>query len=419
MSLKKIFCGALAASMIFSAAVFAAPEDSANAKLAKIEIDTYGAEQSGALLDRISRLEKSYNGQNMNGNMNARIEAIYNDLYENSTEPGILAKVNALEWNISHEVQSGGVDKRLVALENSILGKVSEGTFNERIRALAKASYGAEILPITQIQIPMNTLIKVATTVPVGSKILQEGDTIPIKVIDDVFVDGTLVFVKGLTGEGSVTNVHRAKNIFSNGKIEVDFHTLKAIDGQDVKIFVGVEAIDAMTADSMARGLSLIGQTFSGKNKAIEGVFVRGKNIDLPAGVEMYVQIKTPIVIYGVKSTNGSLAGLSPEEMNIPPTPTSEPTVEPTVEPTPPTESTLPSESELSPEEMNVKPPVVEEPPVEEPPVDEPILERVDPEPSAPSKPAPTQEPNVEPRPDEGKTLDGHDGEVIEIFDED
>ncbi|MBE8951278.1 MAG: hypothetical protein SR3Q1_11940 [Quinella sp. 3Q1] len=398
MNWKKIFCGALAASMIFSASVFAASEDSANDKLAKIEIDTYGTEQSGALLDRISRLEKSYNGQNMNGNMNARIDAIYNVLYENDTEPGILAKINALEWNVSHEVKSGGVDTRLTALENSILGKSTDGTFNERIRALAKASYGEEILPIMLTPLSANLLIKVATTVPVGSKTLQEGDTIPIKVVEDVFVDGNLVFARGLPGEGTVINVHRAKNIFSNGKIETDFHTLKAIDGQDVKICAGVEALDAMTADSMARGLSLLGQTFSGKNKQIEEVLVRGKNIDLPAGVELYVQIKTPIVVYGVKQTSGGLTGLSPDEMS-----TGTPAVQ--------TEPTAPSESELSPEEMNVTPPKEEQPPASE----EPILVQVDP---APPKPAPTQEPPAEPRPDEGKTLEGYDGEIIEIFDE-
>lgn len=79
MSWKKFFYGALAASLIFSASIFGnvAAEESANAKLARIEIDTYGAEQSGAILDRISTLEKSYSGQNMSGNMNARIEAIY------------------------------------------------------------------------------------------------------------------------------------------------------------------------------------------------------------------------------------------------------------------------------------------------------------------------------------------------------
>ena len=155
MSWKKFFCGAVAASMIFSASTFClAADNSANAKLAKIEIDTYGAEQTGAILDRISQLEKSYSGRNMTGNMNARIEAIYDTLYDNSAEPGILAKVNVLEWNLNHEVALGGIDTRLVALENQIMGKTLTGTFNERIRELAKASYGAEILPIAQVQIP-------------------------------------------------------------------------------------------------------------------------------------------------------------------------------------------------------------------------------------------------------------------------
>ena len=392
MSWKKIFCGALAASMIFSASVFAA-EESANEKLARIETDTYGSEQSGAILDRISRLEKNYSGQNMNGNMNARIDAIYDILYNNDVGPGVLAKINALEWNFNHEVQTGGVDKRLATLENAILGKMSEGSFNDRIRALAKASYGEEILPITLIPLPENTLIKVVTTVPVGSKTLQAGDTIPIEVAEDVFVDGGLVFAKGLPGEGSVTNVRRAKHIFSNGKIEVDFHTLKAIDGQSVNTYTGVEAIDAMTAASMGRGLSLLGQTFSGKNKEIEEVLVRGKNIDLPAGVELYLQIKTPIVVYGVKTTGGGISNLLPDE----------------------TSTLTPDETgTLTPDEMGTLTP--DEQIVTPPSEPEEVIVQVDPE---PTKPAPTAEPKVEPRSDEGKTPDGYDGEIIEIIDED
>ena len=404
MSWKKIFCGALAASMIFSASVFAAPEDSANAKLAKIEIDTYGTEQSGALLDRISRLEKNYSGQNMTGNMNARIDAIYNVLYENATSPGILAKVNALEWNIDHEVQKGGIDRRLEVLENKILGRTSDENFNNRIRALAKASYGEEILPITTVTVPAETLIKVATTIPVGSKTFQEGDTIPIEVVEDVYIDGTLVFARGLSGEGTVVNVRRAKNIFSNGKIETDFNKLKSIDGQDVVTYTGVEAVDAMTADSMARGLSLLGQTFSGKNKEIEEVLVRGKNIDLPSGVELYVQIKTPIVIYGVKQSTGTvkLPTIAENEIDT----TSPPETQPAVEPEPQN-----PESGLLPDEMTATaPPEVEQQPAE----DNSIIVQVDPEPSAPPKESP-----AEPRHEEGKNLDGHDGEIIEIFDED
>lgn len=392
MSWKKMICGALAASMIFSASVFcsAAADESANAKLARIETDTYGSEQSGAILDRISRLEKSYSGKNMTGNMNARIDAIYTILYDNDSEPGILAKINALEWNVNHEVESGGVDRRLASLENIILGKVTEGNFNQRIRALAKASYGQEILPIVQIPIAENTLIKVVTTVPVGSKTLQEGDTIPIKVAEDVFVDGGLVFARGLPGEGVVTNVRRAKHIFSNGKIEADFYTLKAIDGQDVKIFTGIEAVEEMTAASMARGLSLLGQTFSGKNKELEEVLVRGKNVDLPAGVELYVQIKTPIVVYGVKATGSGIADLAPDE-----TQTLTPDETQTLEPD--------DSYSLEPDEETATPPSDTEE----------VIKQVDPEPSKPAPPA-----SVEPRPQEGKTTDGYDGEIIEIIDE-
>lgn len=309
MGLKKFLCGALAATMIFSASMFcsAAAPESVNAKLARIEVDTYGAEQSGALLDRISRLEKSYSGRNMSGNMNARIEAIYDILYNNDVAPGVLAKLNALEWNVNHEVASAGVDLRLAALENQILGKTSDATFNERIRALAKASYGAEILPISQIQIPANTLIKIETTMPVSSKTMQEGDIIPVRVVEDVFIENQLVFARGLPGEGNITKVVRAKNIFSNGKIETDFYTLKTIDGQDAQIFTGIESVEMMTNNSMARGLSLIGQTFSGKNKDLEEFLVRGKNIDLPAGIELYVQIEQPIVVYGVRTDGGGI----------------------------------------------------------------------------------------------------------------
>ena len=374
MSWKKIFCGVVAASMIFSASTFCSAADgSANAKLAKIEIDTYGAEQSGAILDRISQLEKSYSGHNMAGNMNARIEAIYDTLYDNSAEPGILAKVNVLEWNLNHKVALGGIDTRLVALENQILGKTLTGTFNERIRELAKASYGAEILPIAQVQIPANTLIKVVTTAPVSSKALQEGDTIPVKVVSDIFVDGNLVFANGLPGEGTVTRIVRAKNIFSNGKIETDFNKLKSLDGQDVKTFTGDEAIAEMTNNEMGRGLSLIGQTFSGKNKDMEEVFIRGKNIELPAGIELFVQIKEPVVVYGLRNSGGYVAPIVEKPTEVAPPKDVELVVE-----TPPE-----SYPGLEPDDYNLKP---------------------------------TEE--VEPRPEEGKTLEGSDGELIEIVDE-
>ena len=326
----------------------------------------------------------------MSGNMNARIEAIYDILYDNSAGPGILAKINSLEWNVNHEVASGGIDARLSALENQILGKTSEGTFNERIRTLATASYGEAILPIAQVQIPANTLIKIETTAPAGSKYLQEGDILPVRVIEDVFIDGNLVFARGLPGEGTVTRVVRAKNIFSNGKIETDFNKLKTIDGQTAATYTGIESIEEMTAKNMARGLSLVGQTFSGKNKDMEEVFVRGKNIDLPAGVELYVQIREPIVVYGVRTSgNGLYFDNTAVNQSAPTQPIQQ------QPPAPATDQQF-GNGGLSDDEMNAQPPAELPPPVNAQP--------------------PAQSTAPAPPPADNKPVD--DGEIIEIIDE-
>ena len=418
MSLRKFFCGVLAAAMIFSASTLCtAADDSATAKLARIEMDTYGYEQVGAILDRISRLEKSYSGQSVSGNMNARIDAIYKILYDNTDQPCVLAKVNALEWNINHEVKSGGVEKRLVALETAILGRMSDGTFNSRIRALAKASFGEEILPIEQVQIPVNTLIKVETLVPASSKTMQAGDSLPFRVIEDIFVDGKLVFVTGLPGEGTVINVHRARNIMSNGKLEVDFHTLQTIDGQSAKTFAGVESVEQMKLQEMGRGLSLVGITFSGKTAGMEEVFMRGKNIDVPAGILLYIQTKEPLTVYGVTTSGGISIAEQPTQPVTQPQDVEQPrpveeiqTVdEPIQQPTQPTVNEQP------------KPVTQPKPPVEEPgdlSDDEKVAvaPQPEPEPKPEPKPAPVNENKPAPAPKPAPET--NDGEVIEIYDE-
>ena len=412
MSLRKFFCGVLAAAMIFSASTLCtAADDSATAKLARIEMDTYGYEQVGAILDRISRLEKSYSGQSVSGNMNARIDAIYKILYDNTEQPCVLAKVNALEWNINHEVKSGGVEKRLVALETAILGRMSDGTFNSRIRALAKASFGEEILPIEPVQIPANTLIKVETTVPASSKTMQPGDSVPVRVVEDIFVDGKLVFVTGLPGEGTVINVHRARNIMSNGKLEVDFHTLQTIDGQSAKTFAGVESVEQMKLQEMGRGLSLVGITFSGKTAGMEEVFMRGKNIDVPAGILLYIQTKEPLTVYGVTTSGGISIAEQPTQPVTQPQDVEQPrpveeiqTVdEPIQQPTQPTVNEQP------------KPVTQPKPPVEEPgdlSDDEKVAVAPQPEPEPKPEPKPAPKPEPKPAPET------NDGEVIEIYDE-
>lgn len=279
--------------------VFAA--DSVTEKLIQMEIETYGREQPGALLDRINHLEKEYTGQNMRGNLNVRIDSVYEILYGNAGTPSVLAKINAIEWNAYNEVSGNSIQDRLMRLEREIFGKTSKETFIKRIDAIAKASFGDEQIPLVEMQIAKDILIKVVLAENVDSRTLQAGDLVDIKVAENVFVDGKLIFAKGLPGKGKVENVRKAgaKGItVKNGKILIDFYALSSIDGNEVNIFVGEESKNEMIIQEMVGGASLVGMNL---NDQWNKIMVHGKNLEIPAGTELYVQIERNSELYGLQ----------------------------------------------------------------------------------------------------------------------
>lgn len=279
--------------------VLAAADSSANSKLVQMEIDTYGTEQTGALLSRINRLEKDFGGANLQGNLNTRIDAIYEILYGNIGEPSILAKINALEWNVYHEVSGENIINRLNKLENEILGRTSTEHFVKRINTLAQASFGTEQIPLEEIQIPNNLLIKVEILENLASRTLQEGDLVNIKVTENVYLDGNLIFAKGLRGKGTVTSVRKAKGwTGANGKIVIDFYSLNCIDGTNIEIFVGENSKIEMKIKGMIEGAALVGMNL---NDDWNKFMVHGKNLEIPAGTQLFVQTKKNVNLYGLQ----------------------------------------------------------------------------------------------------------------------
>ena len=238
----------------------------------------------------------------------ARIDAIYDEVYTNSTSPSVLMNLNAIEWNINHETSLRSVQERVSEMEVALLGKTAEGTFQKRISALSEASFDTKEIPVTPVSVPANTLIKVALVTPVNAKNLKVGDTIEYQVAEDVFVGDVLVFTKGSRGEGTVTKVKQAKNFGRNAAVDIDFKNTKALDGTYVTTFIGEEAKKEMQHLAMAAGASLAGIAVLGPLGVVAGAFVHGKNIDLPAGTELYIQTQSDTTVYGVQTTYDSAA---------------------------------------------------------------------------------------------------------------
>ena len=235
--------------------------------------------------------------------MMARVNAIYDEVYTNSTKPSLLADLNAVEWNIGHEVSMEPVDSRMADLEMSMMGKTGTGTYKQRLTALSKASFGTAVLPLDQVRVPADTLVKIALVTPVDSDNLKVGDTIRYKVADDVIVNGKLVFAKGLPGEGTVTKVKQARNFGRNAEVNIDFNKTKSIDGTYVDTHVGEAAKKEMKSLAMAAGASLAGIAVLGPVGIVAGAFVHGKDVRLPAGTELYIQTKADTTLYGVVTT--------------------------------------------------------------------------------------------------------------------
>lgn len=304
MKFFKIFLSALLAWTICAASNLTFAAEPAIALIAKIERDTYGFEHEGALLPRLNRLEKDFSGRNLQENMNTRIEALYTILYDNSAAPSIMAKLNAVEWNLDHQVTGNSIEKRVTYLEKTLLGEESDGTLIDRVSKLVTASFGSENIPMNEIQLPANTLIKVALLNEVGTRTAQVGDEVKFQVIEDVVINDQLVFAKGLRGVGIVDTVKKPDGWGSNGKLIINFNKVTGIDGNEIETCVDFEAKDMMTENKMVRGAALVGMNI---NDDWNKIFVHGKNLEVPANTEFYIQTKADTAVYALKGGRGSL----------------------------------------------------------------------------------------------------------------
>ena len=113
-----------------------------------------------------------------------------------------------------------------------------------------------------------------------------------------------LLITAGALGEGVVTDVSQAQNFGRDAKINIDFKDMEAVDGTKIDMTLGEEAKETMEQMGMAAGASLAGMIILGPIGIIGGAFVKGKNINLPEGTEMYLQTEKDCSIYAIPTTS-------------------------------------------------------------------------------------------------------------------
>jgi len=272
-------------------------------KVATVETTLYGNVQTGSLLERLSKLETDLYGTATSGAIITRVDSLYNGFFDSSANtPSILTKVNGIEWEINHKVTSLPVKERIEKLEGLIDGISQTGAYNDRISKLATLAFANGTVVVADKVVVADTLVKIKLNTAIDSKTARVGDVVTYQVAEDVLVDGVLVFAKGAEGVGKVTKVSQAQNFGRDAKLEIDFTSIKAIDGSTITTFLGEKSKKETQSLTMAAGASVAGLAILGPVGVVGGIFVKGKDAKIDEGAELYIQTKLENVVHGVQA---------------------------------------------------------------------------------------------------------------------
>lgn len=286
----------------FSSMVFAAGQEMTILdKVNAVEKFFYGTEQTGALVERVNKLNKDVYGEEDHDSLAGKVDKLYANVKSNSVDtPSFLLRLNAVEWALNHNVTSQPAKNRLESVEHTLFGNSTEGPFETRLEKLLSVSYSNGTINVSQATIPMDMLVKIKMITPIGSKTSRTGDIFIYQAAQDIYSNGVLVLPQGAQGTGKVLKVEQAKNFGRDGELQLNFDTLEAIDGTAIPALLGDKAKEENKSLATAAGASLAGMAILGPVGIVGGAFVHGKDINIPAGTEFYIQTKSETQVTGL-----------------------------------------------------------------------------------------------------------------------
>lgn len=318
MYLKRLMTSVLAICFFFTAMSPALADNSlAMDRVAEMEKLIYGVEQEGSLVERTNSLEEEIMGTTSNEAILTKIDRLYNYLYGSygSSQPSFLTKLNVVEWSFTEQLTEYPIITRLDNIEVFLNGQVNYGSLNSRINSLMQLAFNSNNLVMQQVVLPKDLLIKISINQTLNSKTAQEGEEVTFRAEDNIYVGNYLVIPKGAVAHGKISKVSQAKSFGRNANIKIDYTDVQTIDNTQVPILVGKLAEEATKSMAQAAGASMAGMIILGPIGIIGGVFVKGKDYNIPQGAVLYVQVSEDILVNGVQVPNMRVSDMDGNEM--------------------------------------------------------------------------------------------------------
>ena len=308
--MKKTAVLAAGIALILSGTALAAEPVTLSDRIDRVDEVIYGSVQTGSLIGRLDNADNVIygNGNTTASGLDDKIANLYTDVVKGSTDtaPSMSTRINAMEYYLTDEIKKGSLEKRVGELETKVYGQERKGALDQRIADLEKAVYGDQHVEMRDVDLPANTVFKISLNDDVNSKVNKVGDPVTFTVQEDVKVGDVLVLPRGSQGSGQVTKVTRPKSFGRSGSLDISFDQVFSIDDEEIPTVLGPEAKDKLKMEAAAVGASAIGALALGPIGLVGGFFVKGKDVDLPAGTELYIQTQETVTTKGLVLTNGA-----------------------------------------------------------------------------------------------------------------
>ena len=272
-------------------------------KIKAMEVMLYGSAQEGSLLQRMDNIEYDVNGLMTSESILERVDTMYNYLEGKSEDGGasFATRLNMVEWRLNESMSGGPAKSRIEAAETLLNGKVDDGALSTRLEDLLElVSYEGGVVPVQDVTLPKDSVIKVEFTEELGNKINKVGDEVGFKAADNLYVNDVLVLPKGATGIGKVKKVVQPGIFGKDGRVDIDFMYICGTDGTKIPVFVGELAKQQAKSYAGAAGAAIGGMIILGPVGVIGGAFVKGSSVTIPAGSVTFVQVSEDVVMQGV-----------------------------------------------------------------------------------------------------------------------
>lgn len=284
---------------------FAAQEADRNLErvVSKIERYVYGDSQDAAIADRLRQVEEDLFGRSTGQKDNEKARYIHDFIFKCSPKnPSFDMKLSFLEWKLFNKTGEGSIAERLAAIDNQVVGTVSMEPVAFRLEQLMHLTIENGLISVHQVTIPQGTQIKMVLKKDISSRSAKKNDIIPMVLTEDLFISNNiLVMSKGGIVSSSVKSVRRGGRFGRTGYVNLDVTKIESMDASELPIQVDDigEKFDKRKI-GMAAGASTLGYIVLGPIGLAGGAFIKGGEVEIPAGTEINVKTTRDTNVLGV-----------------------------------------------------------------------------------------------------------------------